>query len=87
MDALYSYTNKRLFSNIDAQIDGDTKPLDLIKCNEDYCVNMVNIGFDCYVVLEVEKLRKKKIIPPSLSYIVGLVICFFFNVQFERFHY
>jgi YegS/Rv2252/BmrU family lipid kinase len=78
-DFVRNFTHKRLFSNIDAQIDGDTKPLDLIKCNEDYCVNMVNIGFDCSVVLEVEKLRKKKIIPPSLSYIVGLVICFFFK--------
>ena len=78
-DFVRNFTNKRLFSSIDAQIDGDTRALDLIKCNEDYCVNMVNIGFDCSVVLEVEKIRKKKIIPPNLSYIVGLVICFFFK--------
>ena len=78
-DFVRNFTHRKLFTSIDAQIDGEVLPLDLIKCNEDYCVNMVNIGFDCSVVKEVEKIRKYKIISPSLSYIVGLIICFFFK--------
>ena len=46
------------FTDIDAQIDGDTVSLDLIKCNDYYCVNMVNIGFDCAVAKKAAKLKK-----------------------------
>ena len=51
-DFIRNFDNKELFSDIEAQLDGDTVTLDLIKVNNDYCVNMVNIGFDCSVVKE-----------------------------------
>ncbi len=58
------------FFDIDAQLDGTPVSLDLIKCNENYCVNMVNIGFDCAVAKEAQKL---KFISPKMSYILGVV--------------
>ena len=73
-DFTRNFTNQKLFSDIDAQIDGKTAKLDLIKCNEHYCINMVNIGFDCAVVKEAVKLKKKKLVTPALSYILGVVI-------------
>ncbi len=78
-DFVRNFTNKRLFSDIDAQIDGTVSPFDLIKVNDDYCVNMVNIGFDCAVVLEADRFRKYKFISPGLSYILGVVVGFFFR--------
>ena len=78
-DFVRNFSNRRLFSVIDAQIDGDAHPFDLIKCNDDYCVNMVNIGFDCSVVIEADKFRKYKFISPSISYILGVVVGFFFK--------
>ena len=74
-DFVKNFSNLDLFSSIDAQLDGETISLDLIKVNDTYCVNMVNIGFDCGVVKEAAKLRK--IVPPGLSYITGLIIAFF----------
>ena len=51
--------------------------VDLIRCNDTYCVNMVNIGFDCAVAKEQQKLKKKWFIPASFSYIAGVaVVCF-----------
>lgn len=76
-DFVRNFTNTRLFSNIDAQIDGDMMSFDLIKCNDTYCANMVNIGFDCSVVKEAVKLKKAKLITPGLSYILGVVVVLF----------
>lgn len=78
-DFVRNFKSKRLFSNIDAQIDGEAHAFDLIKCNDDYCVNMVNIGFDCSVVIEADRFRKYKFISPSISYILGVVVGFFFK--------
>ena len=76
-DFTRNFSNRKLFSDIDAQIDGDTVSLDLIKCNEHYCVNMVNIGFDCAVVKEAAKIKKFKLISPGVSYILGVIVVLF----------
>jgi len=73
-DFVRNFSNKHLFEDINAQIDGEVMPVDLIKCNDDYCINMVNIGFDCSVVKESDKLKKHWFIPASLSYIAGVVV-------------
>ncbi len=73
-DFTRNFTNQELFSDVDAQIDGVAEQLDLIKCNDFYCINMVNIGFDCAVVKEAVKLKKKKLVTPALSYILGVIV-------------
>jgi diacylglycerol kinase family enzyme len=66
-----------MFQDIDAQLDGTTISLDLIKCNDYYCANMINIGFDCAVAKEAERIKKRKFISPGLSYILGVVVVLF----------
>ena len=78
-DFVRNFTHRRNFVDIDAQIDGEVHTFDLIKCNDDYCVNMVNIGFDCSVVIEADKFRKYKFISPGISYMLGVVVGFFFK--------
>lgn len=78
-DFVRNFTDRRLFTDIDAQIDGTVHSFDLIKVNDDYCVNMVNIGFDCAVVIESNRFRKFKFISPGISYMLGVVIGFFFR--------
>lgn len=73
-DFIRNFTNKKLFESIAAQIDGETISLDLIKCNENYCANMVNIGFDCAVARMASKLKKSIFIPAKFSYIAGLFV-------------
>lgn len=72
-DFVRNFKNRSLFYSIDAQIDGGTVSLDLIKYNDSYCVNMVNIGFDCAAAREAAKLKKHKFISPSFSYTLGLI--------------
>ncbi len=65
---------KECFLDIDAQLDAEAMPIDLIRCNRSYAVNMINIGFDCQVVVKTAKYKKKKFIPSKLAYICGLVV-------------
>jgi len=78
-DFVNNFTNKALFSSIDAQLDGETASLDLIKCNDNYCVNMVNIGFDCAVAKAAAKLKKIKLFSPRFAYTLGV-----FKVVFRK---
>jgi len=73
-DFIKNFTNQKLFSDVNAQLDGATEAIDLIKCNDYYCINMVNIGFDCAVVKEAVKLKKMKFVTPALSYIFGVFV-------------
>ncbi|MBE6645561.1 MAG: YegS/Rv2252/BmrU family lipid kinase [Ruminococcaceae bacterium] len=76
-DFVRNFTNKELFFNIDAQIDGETVSLDLIKYNDAYSINMINIGFDCAAAKEAAKIKKLKITTPAFSYTLGVLKVFF----------
>ncbi len=43
-------------------------PIDVIKYNDRYCANMINIGFDCSVVEKTDKYKRIPLIKGSLSY-------------------
>lgn len=73
-DFARNFSDKQLFFDIDAQLDGVAVPLDVLKYNDRYSANMINIGFDCEVVKKKEKLQQKKWLPAKLAYIFGLVI-------------
>ena len=76
-DFVRNFSNKKHFSDVDAQLDGETISVDLIKCNDYYSINMINIGFDCAVVKEADRLKKHWYIPASFSYIAGLFVMMF----------
>ena len=76
-DFVRNFSNHKMFENIDAQVDGETVSLDLIKCDDYYCVNMVNIGFDCAVVKEADYFKKFRFVSPGISYILGVVVVLF----------
>ncbi len=76
-DFVRNFSNTKLFNSVDAQLDGEPVSLDLIKVNDYYCVNMVNIGFDCAVVKESDKLKRHKWVAPGFSYILGVVVVLF----------
>jgi len=72
-DFVRNFTNRAAFSSIAAQLDGEPISLDLIKCNDNYSVNMINIGFDCAVAKEAARLKKIKLITPGFSYTLGVL--------------
>ena len=52
---------------------GEIKDVDAVYVNGYYSINMINIGFDCAVVSESEKLRRMPHVSGSASYILGVV--------------
>lgn len=64
----YMYTEKNSF--------GRQYPVDLIKANDRYSINVVNMGFDCDVVSEAIKIRKIPGMGGSLSYLAGVATTF-----------
>lgn len=68
------------FSNIAAQIKGESTKCDVIRYhtisdeNEKtgYCINMFNIGFDCNVADMTGAMKKKPFISGSLAYLLSI---------------
>ena len=73
-DFASNFENKQAFFDISAQIDHTSYEMDLIKCNDMYSINMVNVGFDSHVVCQKEKIGRKKWVPRKLAYIISLLI-------------
>ncbi len=63
--------NEQLF-NIDAQLDGETRKIDILKYNNKYAINLINTGFDCEVAKQVSLNRRSMFIPSKLAYTAGI---------------
>ena len=61
------------FLNIEKQFEGTARKIDLIKYNERYAINMINIGADCDVVIEAGRLKKNTFLSGTAVYAVGAV--------------
>ena len=72
-DFMRNFTNGKFFHDIEKQIKGTAKRIDTILCNNVYCVNMINIGFDCDVVAKAEGFKARFPFASPLSYSAGLV--------------
>ena len=73
-DFVRNFSSPENFFDIEAQLDGKEMTADLIKCNDRYCINMINIGFDCEVVKKTVQLKKFPLMPSKLAYIAGVLI-------------
>ena len=73
-DFASNFDNKEAFFDIAAQLDHTPYEVDLIRCNDLYSINMINVGFDSHVVCQKEKIGRKKWVPRKLSYIISLLI-------------
>ena len=74
-DFVRVFENKEQFLSPEAQLEGRGIAIDLIRCNDAYSINMINIGFDSEVASKKEELGRKPYLPGKMGYILGLVIC------------
>lgn len=73
-DFVSNFENKKKFFDIDAQLGGSLYQIDLLRCNDMYSINMINIGFDCHVVCKKEEIGRRKWLPRKFAYIFSLII-------------
>lgn len=73
-DFVKSFDRPENFLDIDAQLNATETDVDLIDCNGLFAANMINIGFDCEVVVKTSQIKKSPLVPSKLAYIFGLVL-------------
>lgn len=72
-DFCRSCTPRELYFDIEAQVNGSALPIDAVRYNGHYSANMINIGFDCEVVKETARIKRRSWVPGKLAYVFGLV--------------
>ena len=72
-DFVRNFEHTEQLFNIDAQLDGETRKIDLIKYNDKYSVNVINTGFDCEVAKQVAVNRRSVFLPSKLAYTAGIL--------------
>lgn len=70
-DFVKNFTNIDNFLSLDRQIEGKAVPIDLLKYNDSYSINMLNIGADCDVVVASDEIRRSRKIGGAASYALG----------------
>lgn len=75
-DFVKTFRHPEYFTTIQKQILGTAEKIDLLKYNDRYSLNIINVGFDCDVVVEVAKIKRKSFVPSKLAYIMGIAAVF-----------
>lgn len=72
-DFARNFTDKSNFLDIEKQLKGTVIPVDVIKYNDSYAMNMLNVGTDCDIVAESVRLRNEKHMKGAASYAAAAV--------------
>lgn len=73
-DFIRNFGTKQDFLKLNHINNGTVHEIDLIKCNDRICANMINIGFDESVVRRVASLKKFPLMSNSFAYTIGVFI-------------
>ena len=71
-DFVRNFDHPERFFDIDAQLDGETRKIDIMKYNNRYAINLINIGFDCEIAKQVAYNRRSIFIPSKFAYTAGI---------------
>ena len=69
-----NFTGFENFFDIEKQIDGEAVKIDVLRCNDRYALNMINIGFDSNVAKKTGEIKRSPLVPTGLAYTAGLAI-------------
>lgn len=65
---------KARFFDLTELINGEVRPIDIIKCNDRYAVNICSIGIDARVGTDVHKYSGMPVIGGAAGYVVSLIV-------------
>ncbi len=75
-DFVRGFTDRERFMDMQAQRDGEEIVIDLIRCNGTYCINLLNTGFDCEVVVKTSEIKRRPWVPSGMAYGMGVALEF-----------
>ena len=72
-DFVKYYGGAERFLDVDTLLAAVETPVDIMKIDDRYAINVTNFGFDTAVVRTMEKVRKKKVIGGKNAYTTGIL--------------
>ena len=75
-DFIKAFSSPEFFSDVKRQLLGKPEALDLIRYNGRYCINVLNVGFDCDVVQKVSGIKRSALVPSKLAYLFSVASVF-----------
>ncbi|MBO5106193.1 MAG: diacylglycerol kinase family lipid kinase [Clostridia bacterium] len=76
-DYISYYSDKELFLDVPALIDGEEIEVDLIKSGDRYALNSCSIGMDAMVASNMSKFKKWPFVSGKMAYVLALIYTFF----------
>lgn len=76
-DYISYYSDKELFLDVPALIDGEELEVDLIKSGDRYALNSCSIGMDAMVASHMSKFKKWPLVSGKMAYVLALIYTFF----------
>ncbi len=73
-DFARNFTSPENFFDIDRQLDGEAKKIDLMRYNDRFSLNTINVGFDCSVVRQTGQIKRSPLVPSGVAYAAGVAI-------------
>lgn len=73
-DFARNFSNPEYFFDIKRQIEGACIRIDLMKYNDRYSLNTLNVGFDSNVSKKTGEIKRNPMIPAKFAYTAGLAI-------------
>lgn len=65
------FPDRHLFLDIERQLEAESKPIDLLRADGVYCINMCNVGLDADTAANVHRFTR--FLPGSIAYVVALI--------------
>ncbi len=75
-DFTKSFRNPDFFGDIRRQILGKATKIDVMRVQNRYSLNVINLGFDCDVVQRVAEIKRHALIPSKLAYATAVADLF-----------
>lgn len=74
-DFVKNFENEDNFNNINAQIQGESAYIDLIKVKDKYAASVCNVGIDADAAFNMHKFKKIPFITGTTCYILSVLYC------------
>ena len=75
--------DKGRFLSIEDLIEGEVRKIDVIRCNERYCLNICSVGIDARIGTEVHKYSKLPVIGGATAYVTSTAVNFIKGIKQE----
>ncbi len=76
-DFVKYYGGADKFMDLTRLAEAESDYIDLIRVNDEFCINVCNFGFESYVAKTMDEVRHKKLIGGKNSYTTGIVKALF----------